>query len=491
MSAIKKHNSLREIRERLNNGQLSAEALTKQALKKAEENRSLNCFTELWQDEALKQALVADKEIKAGKTKPLLGVPVAIKDNIATILGKTTCASRMLKNYSSPFDATAVKKLTEAGAVIIGKTNLDEFGMGSSNENSVFGAGKNPWDPERTPGGSSGGSAAAVAADIVPVALGSDTGGSVRQPAAYCNLTGLKPTYGRVSRYGLVAYASSLDQIGVLAKSAEDCAETLSVISGWDPLDSTSINKAPFGYSKLNLDLNGFRVGIPKSFMGAGLSETVKSQVENSLAQLEKLGASLVEIELSHVEAAIAAYYILAPAEASSNLARYDGVRYGYRTQNCSDLKELYHNSRSEGFGKEVKRRILVGTYVLSSGYYDAYYLKAQKVKNLIIKDFLSAFKEKCDIIAGPTTPTPAFKLGEHQNDPIKMYLNDIYTVPVNLAGLPAISIPCGFIESGLPVGLQLIGKPWDEENLFKVAVAYQNETAWHLKRPDDKAEVL
>jgi aspartyl-tRNA(Asn)/glutamyl-tRNA(Gln) amidotransferase subunit A len=372
-----------------------------------------------------------------------------------------------------------------AGTVSIGKLNMDEFAMGSSNENSAYGPVRNPWNPEYVPGGSSGGSAAAIAAGICPITLGTDTGGSIRQPASFCGVVGLKPTYGRVSRFGVIAYASSLDQVGGFAGNVKDCALITQAICGVDPNDATSATKEVPDFTKnLGQSIKGLRVGLPKEYFVSALDSDVNDALKKAIATLESLGAIPVEVSLPHTDAAVAVYYILAPAEASSNLARYDGIRYGHRAQGEYDLKTLYMKSRSEGFGREVQRRILVGTYVLSSGYYDAYYLKAQKVRSLIVKDFQDAFAQKCDVILAPTAPNAAFKLGEKVSDPMQMYLNDIFTIPVNLAGLPGMSVPCGFSKNGLPIGLQLIGKPWDEETLFKVASAYESATDWHTRRP-------
>jgi len=431
------------------------------------------------------RAASADPALHPLAMGPLAGVPVAIKDNLATRTLPTTCGSRILDGWVSPYEATAVRKLREAGAVVIGKANMDEFAMGSSNENSAYGPVKNPWNPAFVPGGSSGGSAAAVAAGICPVTLGTDTGGSIRQPASFCGIVGLKPTYGRVSRYGVIAYASSLDQVGAFAGNVRDCALATQAICGVDPNDATSVNQPVPDFEKaLGRNIKGLRVGIPKEYFVSGLVPDVRDSLTNAIKTLEGLGAIPVEISLPHTELAVSVYYILAPAEASSNLARYDGIRYGHRAAGDLDLKTLYSKSRSEGFGKEVQRRILVGTYVLSSGYYDAYYIKAQQVRSLIVKDFQDAFRDRCDVIVAPTTPTEPFKIGEKFSDPLTMYLNDIFTIPVNLAGLPGMSIPCGFSSSGLPIGLQLIGKPWDEERLFAVAAAYEGATEWHTKRP-------
>ncbi|WP_457622834.1 Asp-tRNA(Asn)/Glu-tRNA(Gln) amidotransferase subunit GatA [Persephonella sp.] len=436
-------------------------------------------------DEALEYGRKLDDELIKLKEIPVLfGIPIAIKDNISTKNIRTTCSSKILENYIPPFDATVIEKLKENRYIITGKTNLDEFAMGSSTENSAFFVTKNPWDLERVPGGSSGGSAAAVSAGLVPAALGSDTGGSIRQPAAFCGVVGLKPTYGRVSRYGLVAFASSLDQIGTFTRTIEDAAIILNVISGKDEKDSTSANKEVPDFTKyIGKGVKGIKIGIPEEFFVEGLDPKIKEMVMNSAKLLEKEGAELVSISMPTTKYAIEAYYIIAPSEASSNLARYDSVRYGYRTSEYSDLEEMYSKSRDEGFGAEVKRRIMLGTYSLSSGYYDAYYLKAQKVRTLIYKDFINAFKE-VDVILTPTTPDVAFKIGEKVDDPIQMYLSDIFTVSVNMAGVPGISVPCGF-KDGLPVGLQLIGKPFDEGTILQVADTFTKIKDFSKEFPD------
>ncbi|MCL6616847.1 MAG: Asp-tRNA(Asn)/Glu-tRNA(Gln) amidotransferase subunit GatA, partial [Anoxybacillus ayderensis] len=413
----------------------------------------------------------------------LFGMPIGIKDNIVTKGLRTTCASKILYNFDPIYDATVMERLHEADAITIGKLNMDEFAMGSSTENSGFQLTRNPWDLERVPGGSSGGSAAAVAAGEVPFALGSDTGGSIRQPAAFCGVVGLKPTYGRVSRYGLVAFASSLDQIGPITRNVEDNAYLLQVISGVDPMDSTSANvDVPDYVSALTGDIQGLKIAVPKEYLGEGVSEEVRQSVLNALKVLEGLGATWEEASLPHSKYALATYYLLASSEASANLARFDGVRYGYRTDNAKNLIDMYKQTRSEGFGNEVKRRIMLGTFALSSGYYDAYYKKAQKVRTLIKQDFENVF-EKYDVIIGPTTPTPAFKIGEKTSDPLTMYANDILTIPVNLAGVPGISVPCGFVN-GLPVGLQIIGKHFDESTIYRVAHAFEQATDYHKQKP-------
>jgi aspartyl-tRNA(Asn)/glutamyl-tRNA(Gln) amidotransferase subunit A len=463
----------------------SSVELTREALKRAEASQpALNALITLTAEQALEAAAVADKRLAAGEGGPLTGVPMIHKDIFCTAGVLTTCASRMLSNFVAPYDATLVARLKEAGMVMIGKANMDEFAMGSSNETSWYGPVKNPWDLARVPGGSSGGSAAAVAARLAPLATATDTGGSIRQPAALCGVTGIKPTYGRVSRYGMIAFASSLDQGGVITVSAEDAALTLQAIAGFDPKDSTSVDEPVPDYrAALDAPLAGVRIGIVREFFGEGLSPEVEGPVREAIATLQKLGATMREVSLPSLPLSVPTYYVVAPAEASSNLARFDGVRYGHRCQDPKDLKDLYMRSRAEGFGAEVKRRIMTGTYVLSAGYYDAYYLKAQKVRALITRDFQRAFGE-VDLLIGPTSPTVAFGLGDKTSDPITMYLNDIYTIGANLAGLPAMSIPCGFAGK-LPVGLQLIGPHFGEARLLAAAHRYQQETDWHLKAPE------
>lgn len=447
-------------------------------------DKQLNSFITLTEEEAIKAAKHADEVIAAGKAGPLTGIPIAQKDIFCTQGILTSCGSKMLSNYISPYDATVVKQFKNAGTVMLGKTNMDEFAMGSSNENSYYGPVKNPWDLTRVPGGSSGGSAAAVAAYLTPAATGTDTGGSIRQPAALCNITGLKPTYGRVSRFGMVAFASSLDQGGIFTRTAEDAAMMLNVMAGFDPHDSTSVDQPVPDYTQhLNADLTGLRIGLPKEFFGEGLDPAIADIIHTAIKEYEKLGATVQEIRLPNSHLSIPAYYIVAPAECSSNLARFDGVRYGYRCKDPVDLEDLYKRSRSEGFGAEVKRRIIIGTYALSAGYYDAYYLKAQQIRGLIRQDFTDAFK-KVDVIMGPTTPTTAFKIGEKADDPISMYLSDIYTIAVNLAGLPGMSIPAGF-ASKLPVGLQMIGNYFEESRMLNAAHRYQKATDWHTRRAE------
>jgi len=447
-------------------------------------NESLNAFLQIDREGALKRSDEFDKDPEENDL-PLAGVPIAVKDNINVKGLQTSCGSRILGPYKPPYSATAIDRLTQAGAVVIGKTNCDEFAMGSSNENSAFGPVKNPWDLSRVPGGSSGGSAAAVAAGIVPVALGSDTGGSVRQPAAFCGVIGFKPTYGRVSRYGLVAFGSSLDQIGVLARNAADAAAVLQVIAGRDLHDATTA-EVPVpdyvGETEKNLE-PGFRLGVSRALLGEGLDDEVRRSIEAAIDAYRELGAEIVEIDLPHAKYAIAVYYIIATAEASANLARYDGVRYGFRAEDALALRDMYRRTRDEGFGAEVKRRIMLGTYVLSAGYYDAYYLKAQKVRALLRRDFANAFT-RCDVILTPTTPTPAFKFGDKVDDPLAMYLNDVYTVTANLAGIPGVSVPCGQSASGLPIGLQLLGPYWSESQLFRAAHAFETVRPFTARPP-------
>ena len=473
-----------ELRASLKARRCSALEVTEAFLAQIERGADLNAFITVSAESARAEARAADVRIAAGDDGALLGIPVAVKDMILTRGVRTTAASRMLQNFMPPYDATVVTKLREAGAIIVGKTNLDEFAMGSSNENSAFGPVRNPWHTDYVPGGSSGGSAAAVAARLAPISLGTDTGGSIRQPASFCGIVGIKPTYGRVSRYGVIAYASSLDQVGPFAANVRDCALAYDVLAGYDPRDSTAVQRNDGAVApRLTGSVKGLRIGIPKEYFIAGLAPAVESAVRGAVATLEQLGATVVEVSLPHTELAVAVYYVLAPAEASSNLARYDGVRYGHRAADVTDLRSLYCRSRSEGFGAEIRRRILVGTYVLSAGYYDAYYLRAQKVRTLIKQDFEQAFTSHCDVIACPTAPTPPFKLGEKVDDPLAMYLSDVFTIPVNLAGLPGLSVPCGF-EQGLPIGLQLIGRPWEEETLFNAALALETATEWHRQQP-------
>jgi|TARA_B110001454_G_scaffold30748_1_gene30015 aspartyl-tRNA(Asn)/glutamyl-tRNA(Gln) amidotransferase subunit A len=468
----------------LESKKISSEELTRLYIERCNKhNNSLNCFITITEEEALKKARRADKKRASGDYSLLTGIPIAQKDIFCTNGIKTTCGSKMLDNFVAPYDATLIKKMNDAGFIMLGKTNMDEFAMGSSNETSFYGPVKNPWDNCRVPGGSSGGSASAVAARLTPAATGTDTGGSIRQPSSFCGITGLKPTYGRVSRYGMVAFASSLDQGGPMTQTAEDAALIMNIIAGFDEHDSTSTEKPTDNYTeKLNNSIKGLKIGLPKQYFDENLDNNVAGVIENGLKELEKLGAKCVDVELPHTELSIPAYYVVAPAECSSNLSRYDGVRFGHRCKEPKDLSDLYCRSRQEGFGKEVKRRIMTGTYVLSAGYYDAYYIKAQKIRQIISNDFQNVFKN-VDIIAGPTTTGVAFKLNEKLNDPISMYLSDLYTVSVNLAGLPAISVPSGFINK-LPVGMQLIGNYFQESLLMNVAHQYQKVTDWHQKIP-------
>jgi len=448
-------------------------------------NKDINAFVTIDRAKTLADAGAADARRAAGNAGPLTGIPIAHKDLFCAEGWKTSCGSKMLDNFVAPYDSTVIARFKAAGAVNLGKCNMDEFAMGSSNENSFYGPVKNPWDATRVPGGSSGGSAAAVAARLAPAATGTDTGGSIRQPASFCGITGIKPTYGVVSRWGMVAYASSLDQGGPLARTAEDCALLLNAMAGFDEKDSTSVDRPTEDYTRdLQKPLAGLRVGLPKEFFGPGMADGVRAAVEGAIAELRKLGASTVEISLPRMKLSLPAYYVIAPAEASSNLSRFDGVRYGHRAADYKDLAEMYSKSRAEGFGAEVKRRILVGAYVLSHGYYDAYYLQAQRIRRLIADDFRAAF-EQCDVIAGPVAPSAAFKIGEKSSDPVAMYLEDIYTLAVNLAGLPGMSVPCGqTAQSGtmLPVGLQLIGNYFGEARLLNAAHQFQTATDWHRK---------
>jgi aspartyl-tRNA(Asn)/glutamyl-tRNA(Gln) amidotransferase subunit A len=480
--------SLTELAAGLRARKFSSHEVTQHCLSRAaSQGAALNAFVTLAADEALARARAADAELAAGRGGVLTGVPIAHKDIFCTSGLRTTCGSRMLDEFVSPYDATVVAKLKEAGTVLVGKTNMDEFAMGSSNETSYYGPVRNPWNTKLVPGGSSGGSAAAVAARIVPAASGTDTGGSIRQPAALCGITGLKPTYGRVSRYGMVAFASSLDQAGVLATSAEDAAHLLGAMAGFDPRDSTSVEVAVPDYAALlGKSLSGVRLGIVKEFFDAGLDAENARRIQEALEVFARLGVKLQDVSLPNLPLSVPTYYVVAPAECSSNLARFDGVRFGHRCKDPRDLQDLYRRSRGEGFGAEVKRRIMTGTYVLSAGYYDAYYLKAQKVRQLIAKDFREAFAQ-VDLLIAPTTPTPAFEIGAKMDDPITMYLNDIYTIGANLAGLPAISVPCGFVRE-LPVGLQLVGPHFSESVILNAAHAYQQETDWHRRAPRDFA---
>ena len=477
--------TITQARELLHSKKLSSVQLTEAVFARIDAvEDKVKAFTHLMREKAIEQAKVADAKIAKGEELPLLGVPIALKDLICTQGSRTTCASKILDQFVAPYNATVVNRLNDAGAVIVGKTNMDEFAMGSSNENSSHHTTKNPWALDRVPGGSSGGSAAAVAAHECIAALGSDTGGSIRQPAGFCGVTGFKPTYGRVSRFGLVAFASSLDQIGPITKSVADAATLMNVIGGKDGRDSTSADVPLPDFTKaLDQDVKGMKLGIPKEYFTGDMQPEVEKTVQEGIRTLESLGMQTVEVSLPHLDYAVAAYYIIACAEASTNLSRYDGVKYGYRSQKSENLVNMYENTREEGFGDEVKRRIILGTFVLSSGYYDAYYLKGQQARTLIKQDFENAL-EQCDVIAAPVTPYPAFKLGEKLDDPLQMYLADIYTISANLAGIPAISIPCGFVSpENLPIGLQLMGKHFDESNLIAVGHKFQQATNFHTQQ--------
>lgn len=477
--------TIHELAPQLKSKKISSVELTKSVLERIEKiDPKIDTFLTICPDLALKQAEAVDDQISKGNYKgPLMGIPLAPKDIYLTEGIPTTCASKILTGYSPPYNSTVIQKCLDAQGIIVGKVNLDEFAMGSSNENSRIKKTKNPWDVSRVPGGSSGGSATAVAADLCIASLGTDTGGSIRQPAAFCGIVGLKPTYGRVSRYGVIAFASSLDQMGPMTKDVEDCAILMNVIAGHDPKDSTSIDQAVPDYTSfLNQSIKGMKIGIPKEYFVEGMDKEVEAAVHKAIDQLKSLGAEIIEVSLPNTEYATATYYIIAPAEASSNLARYDGVRFGFR-EKAANLSEMYEKTKTEGFGREVKRRIMLGTYVLSAGYYDAYYRKAQKARTVIRNDFVEAFK-KVDVLVAPVTPSTAFKIGEKIDDPLQMYLSDICTIPVNLASLPGLSLPCGFDSKNLPIGMQVIGKAFDEGNLFKVAHAYEQATEWHQKKP-------
>ncbi len=479
------HNkSLQELAQGLRSKEFSSEELTRYYLDRIEAHRDINAFITVDHEVSLQQAAAADNMLKNGDSGPLTGIPIAHKDIFCTDGLRTSCGSRMLDNFIAPYNATLIQKFRNTGSVTLGKTNMDEFAMGSSNETSWYGPVLNPWNKAHVPGGSSGGSAAAVAAHLAPAATGTDTGGSIRQPASFCGLTGLKPSYGRVSRYGMIAFASSLDQAGPMTRSAADAALLLQTMSGFDERDSTSIDIAVPDFSAgLEQDIKGLKIGMPVEFFNKDLDSGIASIILDALGEYEKLGAELVEISLPNSHLSVPCYYVLAPAEASSNLSRFDGARYGYRTAEYEDLLDMYKKTRAEGFGDEVKRRIMIGTYALSAGYYDAYYLKAQKIRRLISDDFSRAF-EKCDVIAGPTAPETAFRFGDKSDDPVSMYLNDIYTISVNLAGLPGMSIPAGLDQDRLPVGLQLIGQYFDEARLLNIAHRYQQVTDWHTLSP-------
>jgi aspartyl-tRNA(Asn)/glutamyl-tRNA(Gln) amidotransferase subunit A len=480
------HNkSVAELSRALGQGTVSSVELTRQFLDRIRtEDGKYNSFITITEEQALADAKAADEQRAAGNATPWTGVPFAHKDIFCTRGVRTTCGSKMLENFVPPYDATVTAHFRKAGAVCLGKTNMDEFAMGSSNESSYFGTVTNPWGDKRVPGGSSGGSAAAVAARLVPAATATDTGGSIRQPAALCGITGLKPTYGRVSRYGMIAFASSLDQGGTMARTAEDNALMLNVMAGFDPKDSTCVDRGVPDYTAtLDEPLKGLKIGLPKEYFSDQLSPAMEQQIREAVKEYEKLGATVKEVSLPHAKLAIAAYYVIAPAEASANLSRFDGVRYGYRCEDPKDLMDLYTRTRAEGFGNEVKRRILVGTYALSAGYFDAYYLKAQKVRRLIQQDFINAFRE-VDVLMSPTSPSPAFVQGEKNTDPVTMYLEDVFTIAVNLAGVPAMSVPAGFID-GLPVGLQIIGDYFSEARLLNAAHQFQQVTDWHQREPN------
>jgi aspartyl-tRNA(Asn)/glutamyl-tRNA(Gln) amidotransferase subunit A len=478
--------TLTQLADRLRTKKVSAVEAAQHFLARGKQHESLGAYLAVDEGVTLAQARAADERLGQGDVAPLLGVPIAHKDIFVTKDFPSTAGSKMLEGYRSPFDATVMAKLAQAGCVTLGKLNCDEFAMGSSNENSAFKPAKNPWDTSRVPGGSSGGSAAVVAARLAPAATGTDTGGSIRQPASFCGITGIKPTYGRASRYGMIAFASSLDQAGPMARTAEDCALLLSAMCGPDPdRDSTSLDLPAEDFTKsLGGSIEGLRIGVPKEFFGEGLAPDVRAAIDAALQEFVKLGAKLVEVSLPRTELAIPVYYIIAPAEASSNLSRFDGVRYGHRAEQYADLIDMYKKSRSEGFGDEVKRRIMIGTYVLSHGYYDAYYLQAQKIRRMIADDFQNAFA-RCDVIAGPVAPTVAWHLGDHGNDPLADYLADIFTLPGSLAGLPGMSIPCGFGAGGMPVGLQLLGNYFGEGKLLNAAHRFQQATDFHTKKPE------
>jgi aspartyl-tRNA(Asn)/glutamyl-tRNA(Gln) amidotransferase subunit A len=477
--------SIKELKELYKKGETTPKQVVDELLQRIDRlNPQLNAFITVDRNNVSEQAKQAEKMLKEKDAPPLCGIPIAVKDIFTTAGIKTTCASRMLENFIPPNDATVIKKLKAAGAIIVGKTNMDEFAMGSSTETSFFGPTRNPWAIDSVPGGSSGGSASAVASDMAFGALGTDTGGSIRQPAALCGIAGLKPTYGRVSRYGMIAFASSLDQGGTITKTVYDSALMLEAIAGFDPYDSTSANMPVEQFTQQLSPEKGIRIGVPGEYFVEGMDEQVQSSINNAIDTMKGLGATVVSITLPHTRYAVAVYYILASSEASSNLARYDGVKYGYRSETGSNLIDMYKSTRAKGFGKEVKRRIMLGTFALSAGYYSAFYGKSQKARRLIKQDFDNAFKQ-CDVILAPTSPTPAFKLGAKLDDPLKMYLSDIFTIPLNLAGLPGISIPCGFTADNLPIGMQLIGRQFDEKTLLKAAHMYEQATPWHKQKPN------
>ena len=477
--------TIHELQEKIKNGHASAVQIAESVFSRidAVEDR-VHSYIRLMKEQAMAAAAKADENIKKGDIQPLTGIPLALKDIVCTKGIPTTCGSHILHNFVPPYNATVVEKLRDAGAVFVGKTNMDEFAMGSSTETSYFGPTRNPWDLTRIPGGSSGGSATAVAADECIASIGSDTGGSIRQPAALCGVVGLKPTYGRVSRFGLIAFASSLDQIGPFTKDVEDCAVMMNVLAGYDPKESTSVQAEVPDYRRfIGRDIQGWKIGIPKEYFIEGIDPEVSAAVRKAIEVVEKCGGQCIDISLPHTKYCVAVYYIIAPAEASSNLARYDGVRYGLRTADARDLAEMYEKTRMQGFGAEVKRRIMIGTYALSAGYYDAYYGKASQVRALIRRDFDEAFKQ-CDVILTPTTPTPAFKIGEKTDDPLQMYLSDIFTISTNLAGIPGMSVPCGFSSSGLPIGVQFLAGHFEEGKLLQIASAYEKTAALEKRRP-------
>jgi len=479
--------SIGEASRLIKKGEISPVDLTESVLGRISRlDEELNTYITVMGEKAMDAARTAEKEIASGSYRgPLHGIPIGLKDIFVMKGVPATCGSKMLENFLPPYDATVTKKILGAGAIVVGKNNMDEFAMGSSTESSYFGPTKNPWDVERVPGGSSGGSAAATAASLCLGSIGTDTGGSIRQPASFCGVVGMKPTYGRVSRFGMIAFASSLDQAGPITKTVEDTAIILNAISGHDPMDSTCVNtQAPDYTLSLRDDIKGVKVGVPREYFIPGMDREVEEAAKKAIALVEGLGGEIVEISLPHTEYAVVTYYIIAPSEASSNLARYDGVKYGYRTANAETLRDMYFRTRAEGFGSEVKRRIMLGTYALSAGYYDAYYLKAQRVRTLIKKDFDDAFR-KVDVIMAPTAPEVAFRLGEKTGDPIKMYLSDVLTIPCNIAGLPGISVPCGFSSEGLPIGIQVLGKPFDEGSVIHLAHAYEQHAGWRDRRPD------
>jgi aspartyl-tRNA(Asn)/glutamyl-tRNA(Gln) amidotransferase subunit A len=477
--------TIHELQDKLKKGEVTATQITASVFSRIDAvEDKVHAYIRLMKDEAFAAAAQADAEISQGRIKPLSGIPIALKDIVCTQGVPTTCGSHILHNFIPPYNATVVQKLLDAGAIFVGKANMDEFAMGSSTETSYFGPTRNPWDLERIPGGSSGGSAAAVAADECIASIGSDTGGSIRQPAALCGVVGMKPTYGRVSRFGLIAFASSLDQIGPFTKDVEDCAIMMNLLAGYDPRESTSVNANVPDYRQfIGGDIHGWRIGIPKEYVVEGIDSEISASLKTAMAVMQKAGAQCIDVSLPHTPYCVATYYIIAPAEASSNLARYDGVRYGFRASEARELLDMYKKTRMQGFGTEVKRRIMIGTYALSAGYYDAYYKKASQVRTLIRRDFEEAFKQ-CDVIMTPATPTPAFKIGEKTDDPLQMYLSDIFTISANLAGIPGISVPGGFTQGGLPIGIQFLGGPFEEGKLIQIASAFEKNIHLEKRRP-------